>query len=105
MGEAAAKRPRIGSLSDSHRNQISVLRSMAGDGTDTNVLAKLFHVNEIATMSGIKDPKETQRYLFILEGQRLVVPNPEGDFTSNHWRVTKQGCQFMKVVLQTVSDN
>lgn len=102
MGEAAKKKPRLSSLSDAHKNQISVLRAMAGEGDDPSVCSKLFHVNDIASGSGINDPKETQRYLFILEGQKLVVPNPEGDFTSSYWRVTKQGLQFMKVVVQAV---
>jgi hypothetical protein len=102
MGEAAKKKTKLSSLSEAHRNQIAVLRAMAGDGDDPSVCNKLFHLNDIATASGLGDPKETQRCLFILEGQKLVVPNPEGDFTSVHWRVTRQGLKFMKVVVQAV---
>jgi len=104
MGEAAKKKPRINSLSDSHRNQISVLRAMAGTGGDEGIISRLFHINEISELSGLKDPKETQRYLFILEGQKLVTPTPEGDFTSESWKVTRQGVQFMKIVLKTVNE-
>jgi len=53
-------------------------------------------INEIAELSGLRDEKETQRFLFILEGQKLVSPFPVGDFTSKVWQITTQGIQTLK---------
>ena len=49
-------------------------------------------------MSGIRDEKETQRFLFILEGQKLVSPFPEGDFTSKIWQITSHGVQTLRQI-------
>lgn len=54
-------------------------------------VSKAMKIDEIAEVSGIFDEKETQRYLFILEGQRLVSPFPEGDLTSRNWGITQTG--------------
>lgn len=84
-------------ISDSHLNQIAVLRSMshkAGEVKD----AKPFEIDEISKLSGIKDERETQRYLFILEGQKLVSPFPKGDFTSKTWQITPGGISALKTI-------
>ena len=48
-------------------------------------------LNEITELSGFQDEKETQRYLYILEGHKLVTPKPAGDFTSKFWALTDDG--------------
>ena len=89
---------RFKNLSDSHFNQIHVLRVLSR-GYDEDS-PKPFHINEIAQLSGLKDEKETQRYLFILEGQKLVCPLPHGDFTSRIWHITSQGAHAVLVIEQ-----
>ena len=67
-------------LSPSSVSQIQILHALASS-SDASAPRRL-EINEIAQRSGLGDEKETQRFLFILEGQKLVTPFPEGDFTS-----------------------
>jgi hypothetical protein len=53
-------------------------------------------INELVTKSGVKDEREVLRYLFILEGQKLVSPFPEGDFTSRTWMITQDGIEAVR---------
>ncbi len=87
-------------LTDSHIKQIHVLRAMSRDITDEKSVKKnkQYKIEEINTNSGLNDERETQRYLFILEGQKLVSPFPEGDFTSQTWYITKRGLDAIKLV-------
>jgi hypothetical protein len=79
--------------------QIYVLRAMSKDVVDGgNKKSKQYKIEEINVNSGLNDEKETQRYLFILEGQKLVSPYPEGDFTSKTWYITKRGLEAVKLV-------
>lgn len=55
-------------------------------------------LNEIAELSGLQDEKETQRYLYILEGHKLVTPKPAGDFTSKYWALTDDGVKTYKQI-------
>ena len=87
-------------LSPSHMNQINVLKVLSTDTQDNG--PRHYHIHEIADLSGLKDEKETQRYLFILEGQKLVSPCPKGDFTSRVWHITQEGMWAMKNIKQTV---
>lgn len=48
-------------------------------------------ISEIAYAVGIRDSDEVLRALYTLEGKSLVTPDPEGDFTSNNWRITDLG--------------
>jgi len=84
-------------LSCSHNNQISVLRTLSYKGF-THTPPRQFQINEIAELSGVCDEKEVQRYLFILEGQKLVAPFPEGDFTSKVWHITKVGQRALRTI-------
>ena len=84
-------------ISDSHLNQIAVLRSMSHRAGEVKE-AKPFEIDEISKLSGIKDERETQRYLFILEGQKLVSPFPKGDFTSKTWQITAGGISALKTI-------
>ena len=78
-------------LSDSHRNQLAVLKTLSAKVETSTDRPKHYEIHEIAQISGLKDEKEVQRYLYILEGQKLVSPHPEGDFTSKYWQITKDG--------------
>lgn len=60
-----------------------------------------FKINEIAELSGIKDERETQRYLYILEGHKLVTPLPPGDLTSKNWQITSVGLKTVQQLDQS----
>ena len=80
-----------------YNNQISVLKVLSKN-TIIQSEPRALHINDISEMSGLRDEKETQRYLFILEGQKLVAPSPAGDFTSKNWHITRDGLRAMKKV-------
>lgn len=82
---------------DAHVHQINVLKVMSSGAVECGE-ARQFQLNEISSRCGLKDEKETQRYLFILEGQKLVTPLPEGDFTSRTWQITNTGLKAMKMI-------
>ena len=83
-------------LSEAYVHQITILKSLCPDGAPS----RQFQINEIAERSGLRDEKEIQRYLYILEGQKLVSPFPEGDFTSKTWFITKDGLRALKTIDQ-----
>jgi hypothetical protein len=83
------------SFSDSHIHQISVLRAMSGGEA---LEPRPIPINEITLRSGLNEEKEIQRALYILEGQKLVSPFPEGDFTSRTWCITKEGMRALKLI-------
>ncbi len=66
----AGKLPR--NVADSHVHQINVLKVMSNGVSETG-RAKDFQLNEISSRCGLKDEKETQRYLYILD-----VKSPSG---------------------------
>jgi len=85
-------------LSESYSHQINVLKTLSAEGPSTSRPRQL---SEIAEGCGLKDEKEVLRYLYILEGQKLVSPQPEGDFTSKTWFITKDGVRALGLVSQT----
>lgn len=87
-------------ITQSHLNQISVLKTLHVFETGS-VEPRAFQIEEIAQISGVSDEKEIQRYLFILEGQKLVSPHPEGDFTSKTWQITRHGVKALRVIKQS----
>ena len=90
-------------LSESHKYQIQVLRSLCAEEQQKRLnAARQYELSEIAVMSGLDDEKEVQRYLLILEGQKLVSPFPEGDFTSRRWQITTAGLKAMKRINRSV---
>lgn len=93
------------SLTASHVQQIYVLYAMAEGAMNKGGNMKQLLVSEIASKSGLKDEKETQRYLYILEGHKLVTPCPPGDFTAKNWVITKQGVSTMKSIIQATDVN
>jgi hypothetical protein len=92
-------------LTESHLNQITVLRAMAGMLPNTEGLMANdgkgdlhLQIEEISEVTNLDDEKEIQRILFILEGQKLVAPYPEGDFTSRIWHITREGSKALKSI-------
>jgi len=84
-------------LNESYIHQIHVLKAICGAAI-TGGKSKPFDISEVAEMSGLKDDKETLRYLYILEGHKLVTPFPIGDFTSKTWQVTEEGVKAWKQI-------
>jgi uncharacterized protein YqgQ len=75
--------------------------------TQFKILTKLFNItsesqvmhveiSKLMECTGILDEKEMMRALFILEGHKLVNPNPAGDFTSRYWGITMEGIKLIK---------
>lgn len=88
-------------INHTYLNQINVLKILSQNGV-VDSEPRPFQINEIADLSGLKDERETQRYLFILEGQKLVSPFPAGDFTSRSWHITKHGLKTLKSISQAM---
>lgn len=86
-------------LSDAHRRQIEILQVMAEHITSQGQ-SRQFEINELCVLSTVKDEKDLTRYLLILEGQKLVSPYPEGDFTSSRWIITKEGMRAVRMFTQ-----
>jgi DNA-binding transcriptional ArsR family regulator len=82
-------------INETHLRQISVLRILSGEIPTVSAEPKAFQIDEIAELGGL-DERETQRHLFILEGQKLVSPQPIGDFTSKTWQITRNGIRALK---------
>ncbi len=98
---AGAKKKR---LSPSSVSQIQILNALAPVSAGTASEPRRLDINEIAERSGLRDEKETQRFLFILEGQKLVTPFPEGDFTSKIWQITNQGVQTLRHISSAMTN-
>jgi hypothetical protein len=94
MSSSDPKRKR---LNQSSMSQIQILNALA-DGVSATGEAKKFQIDEIAEQSGLFDEKEAQRFLFILEGQKLVSPFPQGDFTAKTWYITPEGLKALKYI-------
>ncbi|NBW39697.1 hypothetical protein EBR25_01705, partial [bacterium] len=60
-------------------------------------------IEEILEITRLEDEKEIQRILFILEGQKLVTPYPEGDFTSRIWKITAEGKKALRSIERAFS--
>lgn len=91
----------VKNLSDSSLKQITIMKALYANNTSTLNLQK--ELNEIAELSGLQDEKETQRYLYILEGHKLVTPKPAGDFTSKYWALTDDGVKTYKQICSDFS--
>lgn len=91
-------------LSPSSVSQIQILSALAPESAAPTAEPRRLQINEIAELSGLRDEKETQRFLFILEGQKLVTPFPEGDFTSKIWQITSQGMQTLKQISSSMAN-
>jgi len=91
-------------LSPSSVSQIQILNALAPVSAGAPTEPRRLDINEIAERSGLRDEKETQRFLFILEGQKLVTPFPEGDFTSKIWQITNQGVQTLRHISSAMTN-
>ena len=92
MAKAKGKK----TIGDAFLHQISVLKTLSRDGVPTAL--RSVQLSEITERSGLGDEKEVLRYLYILEGQKLVSPQPEGDFTSRTWAITTDGVRALKTI-------
>jgi len=79
------------------KNQIAVLRTMSTSAR-IQESPKKYQLHELTSLSGMDDEKETQRILYILEGQKYVTPSPPGDFTSKIWHITQDGMKAVNVL-------
>jgi len=59
---------------------------------------QISEISEIAVATGIKNNEEVQRALYVLEGRSLVAPEPMGDLTSKHWRITDTGQKALQLI-------
>lgn len=96
--ENTSKAPK--SVGDTYIHQISILRSLY-KRSSCSPHSNALDLSEIAELSGLRDEKETQRYLFILEGQKLVSPAPPGDLTSKTWHITNEGQRAMRTIIHS----
>lgn len=87
-------------LTPAQLQQIAVLRSLDPKTKDANG-SKVMSIPEITQAAGLPDEKDTQRFLFILEGNKLVSPFPAGDFTSKSWQITGDGREMLRVINST----
>jgi hypothetical protein len=83
-------------LGESYLHQINVLKAMTIDVRTTQ--PRQLDISEIAELSGLSDEKEVLRYLYILEGHKLVAPYPPGSFTSKLWHITEDGVRAVKSI-------
>jgi hypothetical protein len=83
-------------INESVLSQLQILRALVNISGDSEGTTKHIDIDEISRSSRLSDSKETQRYLFILEGQKFVAPFPEGDLTSRRWCITASGRQAVK---------
>ena len=88
-------------LSESHKRQIEVLRILSG-AIAQPPQPRQYEISEIAQLTNMEDEREVQRYLLILEGQKLVTPYPRGDFTSTRWQITRRGVKAMRTIVRSV---
>jgi hypothetical protein len=98
MSKNAKKR-----VSETVLSQITVLKTLSKDPTGKNPVGLSMEIDRIIEKSGLGDEKEVLRYLYILEGQKLVNPVPEGDFTSKIWKITSEGLRALKVYNDTTT--
>jgi hypothetical protein len=78
-----------------YQNSCKVPQSINDKSEVSSTTVSLANIDFIASYTGIDDEKEVQRYLYILEGAKLVRPLPEGDLTSRHWQITEQGVKTL----------
>lgn len=79
------------------QSELEVLKHLSAK-IRTEHLHSTSEISEIATELGVESSEEVQRALYILEGKSLVQPEPKGDFTSNHWKITDVGLRAMSIL-------
>ena len=94
------KRVSSKSLSRAHLGQIEVLKVLYQRNLEDS--DGPLSVDQIVSCSKLTDDKEVRRHLLILEGQKLVSPFPEGDFTSEMWKITNDGARAAKTITKAL---
>ena len=83
--------------------EVEVLRYLGTDPASAKPAevtppGKIAMVSDISTNTGIRDNDEVLRALYTLEGKQLVQPEPEWDFTSSKWKITRYGIKAIEVL-------
>ncbi len=78
------------------KTELAVLRTLLHQRGDLATDRSLIDVNELASVTGIKDSDEILRALYTLEGKSLARPEPDGDLTSPHWIITDTGVKAVQ---------
>lgn len=81
--------------------EVFVVRSLADKKEKTGL--NLTELQEITSYCGNRDQDEVLRALYTLEGKGLVSPDPEGDFTSNNWKMTEAGFGTLEVIEASIA--
>ncbi len=77
--------------------EVTILKSLSKTrASETSTI----EVSELSTSTGIKDNDEVLRALYTLEGKSLARPYPEGDFTSNSWKITQTGIKALGLMTE-----
>jgi hypothetical protein len=79
-------------------SELNVLRCLSQRRNTSAVTSCITEIGEISQHTGIRDNDEVLRALYTLEGKCLVQPEPQGDFTSNHWQITDTGLRALSVI-------
>lgn len=83
-------------LSPAFLHQVRILHALSpAVGSESEAIRPL-RIEEVSALSGITDERETQRLLYVLEGQKLVSPIPERDLTSRTWQITTEGLKTLR---------
>lgn len=85
---------------DYNRRQLEIIQFMHKTAVTSEMQPEeaTYTVKEIASGSRLSDPEEVLRTLYIMEGQRMVSPYPEGDFTASHWNLTSYGIDIAEKI-------
>ncbi len=92
---------KVKKINASAKSQLDLLEAMTSPlelGANLSQLPKEegFEISDLVALSGLQDAHEVQRFLFILEGQRMVQPVPDGDLTSSVWTITDLGVEALR---------
>lgn len=78
--------------------ELAVLLTLKNKHSDSEETTPVVEISEIVSQSGIEDSEEVLRALYSLEGKSLVRPDPDGDFTSIHWKITEYGTRAIEII-------
>ena len=74
------------------RKELTVLKCL-----EDNTVEASIELTQISVSTGIRDRDEVLRALYTLEGKNLAQPSPEGDLTSNQWKITNDGVRALRL--------
>jgi hypothetical protein len=83
-------------LSPAFLHQVRILAALSPAVGGESEAIRPLRIEEVSALSGITDERETQRLLYVLEGQKLVSPIPVRDLTSRTWQITVEGLKTLR---------